>query len=128
MPLHLGSHTALMVISKCTRSLICFEISISFASGGKYSRSSQSIDASSSSSSWSTPSKDLNLSSPNFSPKLIMSSSSMGSSQSRSDKLEKTHSAAGSPHLQHKINKIKNPRVQTKKRQQNQKIHSFDAT
>jgi len=39
---------------------------------------------------------------------VIISGSLMGSSVSNSEKLENTHSAAGSPHLQQEINKESN--------------------
>lgn len=75
-------------------------MSISVSSGGKYSQSSRSIEASSSSSLLSVEVLSLS-SSPKITPMLITSCSSMGSSVSKSEKLEKMHSAAGSPHLKH---------------------------
>lgn len=112
IPLQAESHIVLMVISKWTKSLICFEMSISFTSGGKWSLSSQSIHESSSSPSSSSlsldnPENELALSLPNVNPRSMTSGSSTGSSVSNSEKLEKMLSPAGSPHLQtHRRKKI----------------------
>ena len=98
-PLHLGSHTALMVISRCIISRMCLDMSISLSSKGKWSLSSKSIDASSLSSSSAVPAKLLKFSSPKMNPKFMTSGSSPGSSVNSSAKFENTLSVAGSPHL-----------------------------
>lgn len=102
MPLHPGPYTEFIVISRCTLSLMFFEMSICFCSGGKYSWSSMSISASSSSSSPLFP-EVVSLSSPNITPLSIVSGSSRGLSVSKSENSENMLSADGAQYLQKKI-------------------------